>query len=419
MYLKEEDVQMSKQGTGGWMAACRIGILLLFMTTAGAAHAQEASMDIYGFAMLDMGYQAKQNDPNWFDVVRPTKLPAFENEFGEDGRWFSGVRQSRLGVKTSLPTDMGTLKTQFEFELFGVGVDQGQTTFRLRHAYGELGKWGAGQTWSPFMDIDVFPNSIEYWGPTGMAFFRNVQVRYMPIQGDTRMTIALERPGASGDLGEFRTAVPLQDVQARFPAPDLSAEYHLGRGWGYVEAAGIVRYMKWDDAGTDAFDLSGEEVGWGVNLSSNINIDTANEANDTIRLQVLYGEGIENYMNDAPADIGIVDQQTSDPAHPFDGEALPVVGVVAFLDHYWSDRWSSSAGYSMIDIDNSSGQDPDAFKRGHYALANLLHYPAKNVMVGGEFQWGRRENNSDDFEVDDYRFQFSARYNFGRTFGGM
>ena len=36
------------------------------------------------------------------------------------------------------------------------------------------------------MDIDVFPNSIEYWGPNGMVFFRNVQVRWMPIQGDTR-----------------------------------------------------------------------------------------------------------------------------------------------------------------------------------------------------------------------------------------
>ena len=42
-------------------------------------------LDIYGFAMLDMGYQTKQNDPNWFDVLRPTKLPSFPNEFG-DGR---------------------------------------------------------------------------------------------------------------------------------------------------------------------------------------------------------------------------------------------------------------------------------------------------------------------------------------------
>ena len=119
-----------------------------------------------------------------------------------DGNTFFSARQTRLGVRSTLPTDLGDLKTTFEFELFGTGVDAGQTTFRLRHAYGELGKWGAGQTWSPFMDIDVFPNSVEYWGPTGMVFFRNIQVRYMPIQGDTRMTIALERPGASADQGD-------------------------------------------------------------------------------------------------------------------------------------------------------------------------------------------------------------------------
>ena len=49
--------------------------------------------------MLDMGYQAGQNDPDWFDVLRPTKLPAFEDEFGGDGETYAGVRQSRLGVK--------------------------------------------------------------------------------------------------------------------------------------------------------------------------------------------------------------------------------------------------------------------------------------------------------------------------------
>ena len=127
--------------------------------------------------MLDMGYQTGQSDPDWFDVMRPTKLPSYEKEYGEDGRFFSGVRQSRFGVKTDTPTDMGNLHTIFEFELFGVGADAGQTTFRLRHAYGQLGKFGAGQTWSPFMDIGVFPNSLEYWGPNGMVFFRNVQLR--------------------------------------------------------------------------------------------------------------------------------------------------------------------------------------------------------------------------------------------------
>ena len=112
---------------------------------------------------------------------------------------------------------MGDLKTTFEFEMFGTGVDAGQTTIRLRHAYGELGRFGAGQTWSPFMDIDVFPNTVEYWGPNGMVFFRNVQVRWMPIQGDTRMTIALERPGASADQGDVAGRIEIQDVKAAVP----------------------------------------------------------------------------------------------------------------------------------------------------------------------------------------------------------
>jgi hypothetical protein len=237
-------------------------------------------------------------DPDWFDVQRPTKLPSFPDQFGNNGSAFFSVRQTRFGVKSYMPTQRGELKTTFEFELFGTGVDAGQTTLRLRHAYGELGKFGAGQTWSPFMDIDVFPNTIEYWGPPGMAFYRNVQLRYMPIQGDTRMTIALERPGASADQGAYAGRVELNDVVGRFPVPDLSAEYHIGRPWGYVEVAGIVRRIEWDDSGTDAFDLTGDATGWGVSLSSNLKAGKAN----VLRLQFVHGEGIENYMNDAPAD---------------------------------------------------------------------------------------------------------------------
>ena len=43
----------------------------------GQVEAQTPTIEIYGFAMLDMGYHFGQNNPDWFDVVRPTKLPAF------------------------------------------------------------------------------------------------------------------------------------------------------------------------------------------------------------------------------------------------------------------------------------------------------------------------------------------------------
>jgi hypothetical protein len=409
-----------------WWCLMLVGVLALIAVPAAADEAKTAeaeaedqdsadakpTMEIYGFAMLDSGYQAGQNDPDWFDVVRPTKLPAFKNEFGEDGRTFFGVRQSRFGVKANIPTSAGEIKTTFEFELFGTGVDAGQTTFRLRHAYGQLGQFGAGQTWSPFMDIDVFPNSVEYWGPNGMVFFRNVQVRWMPLQGDSFATIALERPGASADGGDVADRIEIQNLRGRFPYPDLSAEYRHAGGWGYFEVAGILRYMKWDDTLPDQFDLSGSTTAWGINLSSNIKTGA-----NVIRLQVVYGEGVENYMNDAPVDVG-AELNPGNTRTPVDGKALPLLGLVAFLDHNWSDKASSAIGWSMLDIDNSNGQSDDAFSEGQYALANIMFYPTKGVMLGPEIQWGKRWNFRDGFTSDDLRFQFSAKYNFSRIFGG-
>ena len=131
---------MTIQSSG---ALCALALLAAIV--AAPVRAQDESgkrLDVYGFAMLDMGYETGRSDPDWFDVLRPTKLPSFEGEFGEDGQTYAGVRQSRFGVKGFIPTSAGELKTIFEFELFGTGPDAGQTTFRLRHAWGELGKWG-------------------------------------------------------------------------------------------------------------------------------------------------------------------------------------------------------------------------------------------------------------------------------------
>ena len=388
------------------------GLALLLASTPVAAQ-DGAYHDIYGFMMTDIGYNEIGIDPDWFDVQRPTKLPSFENEFGEDGSTFFSVRQSRFGVKSYIPTEAGQVKTTFEFEMFGVGVDAGQTTIRLRHAYGELNKWGAGQTWSPFMDIDVFPNTVEYWGPPGMAFFRNVQLRYMPIQGDTRMTIAIERPGASADLGDAADRIDLGGVTPRFPLPDLSAEYRQAFGSGsYVELAGIVRQIEWQDNDPTPTDISGEVLGWGLNLSSNLKF---REGMDVLRLGVVVGEGVQNYMNDAPVDVGVV--ATGDPLTPFDGEALPMLGISAFLDHSWTSKVSSSIGYSMIDIDNTELASPDAFKTGQYILGNVLVSPVPNVMMGVEGGWIQRENESDGFTSDNMHIQFSAKYSFNFSVG--
>ena len=404
------------------MKALFTTIFVLFLGSLVLAQDGEKNwFEVYGFVMTDAGYNFNQINPQWYDVVRPTKLPTMKNQYGTDGNVFFSVRQTRFGVKSTTQTGMGELYTIFEFDMFGVGSDAGQTTIRPRQFYAQLGQFGAGQTMSPFMDVDVFPNSLDYWGPNGMLFFRNVQIRYMPIQGDTRLTFALEAPGASADRGVYSEILQNYNLDAQYPLPDFSAEYRSAHDWGYVELGGMVRYMKWEDhtvyPDTVETDLSGDALGWGLSLSSNIKFSK----NDVLRLQVIYGEGIQNYMNDAPVDIGI-QKNSSDPVQRIKGVPLPMVSAVAFLDHNWSDRFSTAIGYSFLDIDNSDGQSYDAFKKGQYALVNLLYTPIANVMMGAEIQWGDRENFNnleDSLYPEDYlktadllKLQFSFKYNF-------
>jgi hypothetical protein len=373
---------------------------------------KQNSVNIYGHVMLDAGYEFGQSNPNWFDVMRPTQLASFAGQYAPDGKVYFSVRQTRFGVKTSTPTALGDLKTIFEFELFGTGVDAGQTTFRLRHAYGELGQFGAGQTWSPFMDVDVFPNSLEYWGPNGMVFFRNIQARWTPIQNEhTRLIFAVERPGASADGGIYADRVELQGVQPKFDMPDFSVQTRFTRNWGYLQLAGIFRKISWVNTATNPpFDLGGDAFGWGINATSNVKFTK----NDTGRFELVYGEGIQNYMNDAPVDVAL--KNTGNPAKPVEGVALPVLGVVSFLDHNWSNKFSTAIGYSLVDIQNSNAQAPSDYHQGHYALTNVLYHPAPAVTVGGEFQFGRRVNFSDGFNVNDYRLQFSFKYDWKKGF---
>jgi hypothetical protein len=396
-----------------------IALLLGALAAAGSAKAQRSrgdtlpSIDVYGFGQADMIVDIRRTDPLWFDVNRPSKLPASPLDFNANGNFYGSARQSRLGAKGTLPTSHGNVFAQFEFDMFGVGPDAGQTTIRLRHAYGQWGPIGAGQTNSQFMDVDVFPNILDYWGPNGMLFFRNVQVFYQPInRGRTQLTVALERPGASGDGGQFADRIQIQNIEPRFPWPDLSGHFRYGGKWGYAQLGGIVRDIHWEQIPTDTFDLSGHVTGWGASLSSNIDIKR-----DVLRLQAVYGEGVENYFNDAPVDVG-PRFNLSDPRTPLKGKALPIFGAVVYLDHTWSSTFTSSLGWSMVNITNSDAQTANAYHNGQYASANLLWTPVKNVMMGGEFQWGHRDNFADDFSFDDYRLQFSFKYSFSQHIGG-
>lgn len=382
----------------------------------GAAHAQEPpGFEVYGFVQADFIQDFKRVHPDWDATLRPSRIPTVDGLYGDDGQSIISVRQSRLGVQARQPAGARDLFVRFEFDLYGVGDDQGQTTFRLRHAYGEWGPVLAGQTNSVFMDIDSFPNTIDYWGPNGMVFLRNPQIRFTHKTGPHEFAVAIEQPSNDIDPGNIRLIDSdiASGLQGDEELPDLTAHWRYTGDWGHLQVAGIARRVGFETAGTPNNEPSDDKFGWGINLTSNIKV----LEKDVIHLAVVYGEGIASYMNDGGTDLAPeADPAVSPPvagAPPVGlrGDVVPLLGVVAYYDHYWNDKWSSSIGYSRTEVDNTNFQEPTAFKLAQYASANVLYTPASNVMMGAELLWGSREDR-DGAEGEDYRLQVSFKYSF-------
>jgi hypothetical protein len=388
----------------------RAGALLLAALVASPSAAQvqpgepatKPTFKIYGFAQLDVIGDFKRVQPDWKDTLRPTKIPTEPELFGPNGETSLSVKQTRFGVWGEIPAGFTTARAQFEFDLFGVGVNAGQTTIRLRLAYAEYWQFLAGQAQSLFMDGDVFPDIIDYWGPAGMVFLRNPQLRWTPLSGEHSLAVAIEAPGLAIDSGAGGGVDPLLEAQPYTRFPDLTARYRLTGDFGHLQASGVLRWLGYQvlPSATAQYHW-GYTTGWGVNLASVVNT----WGRDRLRLQAVYGAGIANYMNDASWDVA-----------PQDGaaKAVPLLGLVAYYDHAWSDQFTSSVGWSMTRMWTTDQQDPSAFEMGQYASANLIYRPVPAVMTGAEFLFGERRDKGGASGTD-FRFQLSAKVDFAHT----
>jgi len=361
-------------------------------------------LNLYGHIQLDGIYDFKRVDPTWESTLRPSTIPTVEGTFGSDGQTIVSVKQSQFGFKGKTTTPLGQVNSWFEFDFFGTGADSGDTKFNLRHAWIELGSLGFGQTNSNFMDISIFPNVVDWWGPSGMVFNRNPQLRYTWRGDRGEFALALEKPNGSFNTGIFGDISPeIDDVlSTKTEYPDLTAHWRNEFDWGHYQVAGVLRKLELETRGLPGTQDSVDKTGWGLNLTGVVNTI----GRDQLKLGLVYGEGISSFMNDGGVNLAPEDN---------DVEAVPVLGVTAYYDHYWSERWSSSLGFSINDADPRNQQSDREFDTGTYGSANLLYTPYPELLIGSEFLYGKHED-VEGREGEDYRIQFTFKHKLGVSF---
>jgi hypothetical protein len=334
----------------------------------------DTSLDIGGHIWNDIIYNDREmgNQAGF----QPSSIPTVNQRRSNESTFSAG--QSKIYFKTFTPTQWGDMHTRIEYDMW---QEDGSSDFHLTHLWAELGSFGAGQTFSNFMDITSFPNIIEYWGPNSMVFARQSQVRYThTLSEQTQIAISLEDPHSDITLPDGAPA------DGREELPDLAVSYFTEGDWGHFRAAGLLRDISAE--ASDGSERSDSDLGWGLNFTGSLSFGER----DRLVYQYAFGEGFARYMNDPCCSI----VGGNDAALNKDGDlkAIEIAGGFVYWDHFWSKRWSSSIGASYAEIDPLAGQLNEAYDHGFYTSANLLWYPAEPLKIGFELVYGEVEDKA-------------------------
>jgi hypothetical protein len=384
----------------------------------------DISIRLYGFAELDWVHLFQgDNSTNDYSTA-PYYLPIKGSiDAKRTNRDYFTARESRLGLETGMPTRYGVLSVKIEGDfnneprtgnsatygdLRNVFTQQATNSygFRVRHAYGQFAGLLVGQTWSTFMDVDNFPETVDYNGPVGGTFIRQPQIRY--TYGTTKagnFTVALEN-SVTYVLGDDGSASASR-------MPDLVVRWDKGFEFGALSLRAMTQELRLKKTGTDGngdtFAIDAKKRGYGVAASGLVK--TRGGA-DFLVWGVTYGDGVGRYLN-------YIEGATYD----FDKNDIVVeraIGAYVGYQLKWSDMLRFNFAYGLTnEFDNdytklvrAQGLDTGQFgvnRNVQQAHAGFFVTPVKAVDMGLEGIWANRRTLAGE-KGEDFRMNFLTRY---------
>ena len=311
-----------------------------------------------------------------------------------DNRTTFTANASRFILGTSTPTERGKLSTFFSWDFNG-NTTSSSADLRLRQAWGQLdnfvlgGDLRVGQAWTAWDDLHALPETMDIQGPNGSQKKRQPLIRWArDFQDKYTLWVSLEDPDYDITNGNTKSA---------WPDTVVSVNWH--GDWGHLKPALVGRQIRGDDpnGGSDT------AIGWGTQLAGKLKVPLLAEK-DNFKFQVVYGAGIGSFNNDGGFDDALFDN---------DGDLKTIDSFQGYgaFQHWWTSSLRSNVVFGWVDVDNRSEQSGDSLDRTLYAAGNLVWSPLKQVDMGFEYLWGKRENkNNDDGTAS--RIQATSRFKF-------
>jgi hypothetical protein len=268
---------------------------------------------------------------------------------------------------------------------------------RLRHAYGVVGRFLAGQTWSISADLEAIPGTIDFSAGDAVYGDRVAQIRMQDKAGEhLSWAFGLEDPKSSiGNPFEL-------GGQDRPSLPNLAGKlrWTTSGGGSHIQVGADVFQLDWQGGDEGPSDT---EVGFGLNVTGRLLLGP--NGNDAIIAGGSIGRGSAHR-------VVVLEGAGNDAVITPDGlDVMSHWQAYIGYSHYWTKSLNSTISTAWAELDNSEFQPGSAIHRGGSAHANLIWFPYKLVSTGCEFMWGLRENK-DGAEGTARRIQCMMKFKF-------
>lgn len=356
----------------------------------------DTSIKVGGFARLDVvkDFGGGANGA----IMIPSLIPfAGSAQSTRKGYFNENARQSRLYVRTQTDTSYGPVNTLIEGDFIGAGGNETVTNssaFRIRQAFVEVGPWLAGQTWTNFVDLYSYPETIDFAGGQGnVQGIRDAQLRYTQRWGTTQqLSVALENPESDifGTVATTESAASSPTSATTLDnAPDVNARYVFSGDWGRVSLGAMARHLVLNNTGGTA--INGFVGGAGVTAYQWAVQGKVNTfGKDSIQYSLASGAGIGRYL------LGSVNN-TAAVIENGELKAISERGLTASYQHFWTPTLRSNLVYGVVKLDLPHPYVPLTTPSKVSAIfANLIWSPVAGSMIGLEWEHGMIENDSVD-----------------------